>query len=123
MMVARGYAHRRLPLIAYENRSLYDKCYCYEEDCDINIPLFFDYELIPKMVDEFYPDKTEEEKRELAEKHCYYTVSSIARWNPGLYGIGIEAFLNYVRHHGYVGRKLSELIWDINTKGVENYGC
>lgn len=58
MLLAKGYAEKHLPMELLDRFPFYVSYYCFEEDCDINIPLFFIPELLPKLANVFLPHRT-----------------------------------------------------------------
>ena len=83
LLLAHGYAKKHLPSKIVNLVPFYNNYFCFEEDCDYNIPLFFIPELIPKMVKSFWPNLAGQELDEKVKKHARYIYDAIKRYYEG----------------------------------------
>ena len=82
LLVAKQYAEKYMPKEILEHTPFEYGSYQFEEDCEMNIPLFFQPKLVVDLVNAFYPRKTPEEKFESLKNHFRYTYRGMQQWFP-----------------------------------------
>lgn len=77
LMISEVFAKKHIPEAILEETPFASSCYQFEEDCALNIPLFFCPSLLIDMVNSFYPRCSREEKLEHLQKHIHYTIEGM----------------------------------------------